>query len=92
MLGEGHLRRAVASYMEHYHLERCRQPANRGGPRTRLGARRADGTAGRDPKPLLPKSRMISRSNIGTGRDELRRKLGAAGALVKGKLEKPGLF
>ena len=25
MLGEGHLRRAVASYMEHYHLERCHQ-------------------------------------------------------------------
>jgi len=22
---EGHLRRAVASYMEHYHLERCHQ-------------------------------------------------------------------
>ena len=25
MLGEGHLRRALASYMEHYHLERCHQ-------------------------------------------------------------------
>ena len=25
MFGEGHLRRAVASYMKHYHLERCHQ-------------------------------------------------------------------
>ena len=25
MFGEGHLRRAIASYMEHYHLERCHQ-------------------------------------------------------------------
>jgi putative transposase len=25
MLGERHLRRAIASYMEHYHLERCHQ-------------------------------------------------------------------
>ena len=25
MLGERHLRRAIASYVEHYHLERCHQ-------------------------------------------------------------------
>jgi len=25
MLGECHLRRAIASYVEHYHLERCHQ-------------------------------------------------------------------
>jgi transposase InsO family protein len=25
MLGEGHLRRAIASYVEHYHVERCHQ-------------------------------------------------------------------
>ena len=25
MLGERHLRRAIANYLEHYHLERCHQ-------------------------------------------------------------------
>ncbi len=25
MLGEQHLRRAIASYVEHYHMERCHQ-------------------------------------------------------------------
>ncbi len=25
MLGERHLRRAIASYVEHYHVERCHQ-------------------------------------------------------------------
>jgi len=25
MLGEQHLRRAIANYLEHYHLERCHQ-------------------------------------------------------------------
>ncbi len=41
----------------------------RRGSRTRLRAGRSTGTAGRNPQPLLPKSRMIGGSNIGTGRD-----------------------
>ena len=36
--------------------------------RTRFRAGRPTGTVGRNPQPSLPKSRLIGRSNIGTGR------------------------
>jgi hypothetical protein len=39
------------------------------GSRTRLRTGRSVGTAWRNPQPLLPRSRLIGRSNIGTGRD-----------------------
>ena len=57
---------------------RHRQPPDRGGSRTRVRAGRPTGATGRNPQPLLPRSRLIGRSNIGTGRDVL----AACGAYV----------
>ncbi|MDA0330194.1 MAG: integrase core domain-containing protein [Gemmatimonadetes bacterium] len=68
LMGERHLRCAVGSYVEHYHLERPHQGLGiqpiEGVPKPSEGAV----LAGRDPKPLLPRGSLRPRSNFGTGR------------------------
>ena len=49
MLGEPHLRRAIASYVEHYHLERCHQG---------IGNRLIDGIPGLASGPVARRERL----------------------------------
>jgi transposase InsO family protein len=49
MLGEPHLRRAIASYVEHYHLERCHQG---------IGNRLIDGVPGLASGPVARRERL----------------------------------
>jgi len=49
MLGEGNLRRAIASYVEHYHVERCHQG---------IGNRLIDGVPKPAPGPVARLERL----------------------------------
>ena len=62
-----------------------RDPADRRGSKTRLRTGRSVGTAWRNPQPLLPRSRLIGRLNIGTGRGAIVH----FGGIWKRKSERP---